>query len=77
MATANKPYRTYMNNRNAQKYPWDEWMQPGWTFTLKRGIHYHCQTHGMAGQVRNQARKRGMDVSVNIVGETIEFTVSQ
>jgi len=41
--------------------------------SIVKGKDYKCQTHGMMQQIRNEASKRGIGVSINISGNRIEF----
>lgn len=50
-------------------YPWDRWFKklssmPDGRMVLARNRDYHCQSHGMAQQVRNAASGRGLSVTV-------------
>ena len=38
------------------RYPWQKWFDKG-RFTLRKGKHYHCQTHSMATLIRLTAAK--------------------
>lgn len=45
------------------KYPWDKWFGKK-KFTLKGARDYDCMAHCMAVQIRNQARRRKVRVSI-------------
>lgn len=47
------------------KYDWEKWFSKT-RFTLKAGTHYHIDPSIMCQQVRNQASKRGVSVSVKM-----------
>lgn len=64
-----------MSNNNAQKYRWDKWFKLKNTKTLYRGKDYFCLDHGMASQIRNQASKRKISVSVEIGEGYVTFKV--
>lgn len=50
-------------------YPWDKWFNRS-RFSLKKGQDFHCQVHGMVQQIRNQATKRNVRVSVVVPNES-------
>lgn len=56
------------------RYPWDDWLSKG-RFTLVRGVHYNCATHGMHQTAINAARKRGLKISVRMTDGTITIAV--
>lgn len=63
-----------MSNPAESKYPWDEWFSSA-TVSLKKGMHFRCQVHGMAQQIRNAARRRGLRVSLEIAAPHIHVRV--
>lgn len=63
-----------MSNPAESKYPWDDWLSSP-TVSLKKRLHFHCQIHGMAQQIRNAARKRGLRVSLEIADPHIHVRV--
>ena len=50
----------------AREYPWKRWFSNKSGFTLFKGKHFHCQTHGMVHQIRNKSSKMGIPVSVRV-----------
>jgi len=55
------------------RYPWDSWFTKC-TFRshkLTKGKDFQCQTHSMAVQIRNAAKKRNLGISVKIVDDVI------
>jgi hypothetical protein len=55
-----------------QRYPWDKWFKAR-KVSIVKGKDYKCQTHGMMQQIRNEASKRCIGVSISIDGNRIEF----
>ena len=55
-----------INRKYGQRYPWEDWFSKG-SFSLTKGRDYECQTHGMAGMIRNAANRFGKSVQVKIV----------
>ena len=47
-----------------RRYPWDDWFANCY-FELVRGIDYNGRTDTMMVQIRTQAGKRGLKVSVS------------
>lgn len=58
----------------AIKYPWDKWFSRK-SFTVKRGKHYTCQTHGMSQQIRNVAASKGITVNITCKDDTLKVKV--
>lgn len=56
------------------RYPWRNWFGKK-RMVLVRGTHYHCLSHGMAGMVRNTARRYGVTVSVSVADNSVTFEV--
>lgn len=56
------------------KYPWDYWLGLK-AFTLRKGEDFKCQVHGMAQQIRNAAKARGIRVSLSISSPLICVTI--
>lgn len=46
------------------RYPWDKWFGRKRAYTLIRGVDYACMSHSMSAQVRNEAVRREVRVSV-------------
>lgn len=44
-------------------YPWDKWFSQR-RFSIRRGEHYRCSPYAMGQQIRNEARLRGLRVSL-------------
>lgn len=55
------------------RHPWDYWLKRR-VITLSKGVHFDCQPHSMAQQVRNAAFARGISVSVGILGDEVTVT---
>lgn len=58
------------NPRNS-KYPWDQWFDKlrsskRGELELKKDTHYECATHAMSVQVRRAAKKRNVNLGVEI-----------
>lgn len=56
------------------RHPWDDWFRLG-AFILQKGTDYAGRTDTMMSQVRQQAAKRGLQVSVTSDNEGREITV--
>lgn len=54
-----------------KRYPWEKWFASRRTVRLTRGIDFDCLPHGMAQQIRNEAKHRNKNVSISIVEQTI------
>lgn len=52
------------------RYPWDKWLTQPQTILL-RGRDYRCTTFGLAQQVRQQASRRGIRVSVHTTQDSV------
>lgn len=63
------------HNPAEPKYPWDDWLLSGNRISLKKGLHFKCQLHGMAQQIRNAARKRGLKVSLQLASPHIHVEI--
>lgn len=63
------------HNPAEPKYPWDDWLR-GTTLSLRKGIHFDCQIHGMAQQIRNAARVRRLKVSLRLESSHIHVTIT-
>lgn len=57
----------------AVRYPWDRWLKRK-KFTLYQGIDYNCMTHCMSILLRNAAHRRGIQVQVFTVGDSLQVT---
>lgn len=55
-------------------YPWLKWFKKA-RWELRRGQDYSCAPHSMAMQIRQQAHKRQVPVSVTIDEETLHVLV--
>lgn len=60
--------------KTTEGYPWELWFKMN-EFTLRRGRDYNCQVHGMAVQIRQRAKDRGLRVSVLTQGDSLHVTV--
>lgn len=58
----------------SRRYPWRTWFAAR-EFRLTRGEDYDCLTHGMAGMIRNVARKLRIKVSLTVSENTIDVVV--
>lgn len=56
------------------RYPWDRWFVRG-EFTARRGKDFKCKPHSMAIQIRTEAAKRGLKVSVYIEDKSVKAKV--
>jgi len=56
------------------RYPWREWFSGG-TFTLIRGLDYHCQSHGMWSSAKKAATRMGLVVRVSVQPDQVTITV--
>lgn len=56
------------------RYPWDTWFGRR-TVTITRGKDFTCMPHSMMIQVRANAIKRKLDVSVNMHDDSLTITV--
>lgn len=45
-------------------YQWDRWFSIEDGFVLRRYVDYYCSHSSMSQQVRNEASKRGIGVSI-------------
>lgn len=57
-------------------YPWTQWFERK-KFRISRGKDFHCMVHSMAQQIRTKAAQRGVSVSIAIIEDTIQVTVSK
>lgn len=48
-----------------KKYPWDKWFSRKRKFQLVKGLDFHCGSTGMIAQLRKQAAKRQVKVSIH------------
>lgn len=55
-------------------YDWGAWFARR-TFTLRRGLHYHCSDGAMTQQIRNAAVYRGVGVRVAAAPGVLAVTV--
>ena len=55
------------------RHPWDDWFRRK-QFRLAKDNHYTCLPHSMAQQIRNEAQRRGLKVSIQIIGTTLVVT---
>lgn len=60
----------------AKIYDWAEWFGQR-RFVLCRGIHYRCSTSSICQQVRNNATRIGVHVSVMDDGDRVVVTVDR
>jgi hypothetical protein len=56
----------------SNRHPWSYWFSLD-KFTLVRGEHYTCVTPSMIQQVRNNASRRNLNISIYVKDK--EFTV--
>jgi len=57
------------------KYPWESWLgKKGDTQEFRRDIHFFCEPHSFAIQVRQAAKRASVRVSVGIVGDHVGIT---
>lgn len=57
-------------------YLWDDWFAAG-RFVLTRGIDFRCSMWAMISQVRSEASKRGVKISVAEQNDLVVVTVSK
>ncbi len=67
----------HRNRHTGAYYPWDAWLGRAArkAVTLRRGVDYRCRDHGMANQIRNQAARRDLVVSVAVDEGSVRFSV--
>ena len=63
--------------KKLRRYPWEKWMNSDERTTLRRGRDYDCMTHSMAQQVRMEATRWGLSVSIQIAddGKSLSFEI--
>lgn len=62
--------------KKLRRYPWEKWMNSEET-TLRRRIDYDCMTHSMAQQIRMEAARWDLSVSIQIAddSQSLQFWV--
>ncbi|MCK9568781.1 hypothetical protein M0R72_07565 [Candidatus Pacearchaeota archaeon] len=59
-------------SKKRRRYPWNAWFKKR-RVLIKHKKDFDCQPHGMAQQIRNEACKRGISVSISIDNGFIAF----
>lgn len=57
-----------------RKYNWEEWFGQD-SFTLVRGVDYHCSQSAMVQNIRNKAVKLGVRVNLEDAGDRIRVWI--
>lgn len=55
-----------MPARGANTYPWDQWFSRRREFKLVRNKHFGCRLVGMKQQIKNEAGRRMVSVSIRV-----------
>lgn len=59
----------------ARRYPWGDWLTPG-VVKLCKGVHYNGRTDTMVQQVRNNAPRHNVTVSIRTADDGMSISVS-
>lgn len=57
-------------------YPWDKWgneLPDGKVWMVTRFVDYKCESRSFASQIYNEARRRGMKVTVTVFESYVLF----